>query len=198
MSYSDRQFEYEDRNQARFRSLAIHILEHNVQDGTLEIISILEKEKQAYKEIHDSEEKQAAVRIYNQTEKQAYLEFIDREIEHHRELLNCPSSTSQTAQSNETLNTGKRTIEEIKSDNKNIQWTGTREELRSLLDLLWESGLLAERSDIPTLAQNHFYISGNKPIDKMNFAKVKRLKKDVSRETVEQFLECLREQEELK
>ena len=198
MSYSDRQFEYEDRNQARFRSLAIHISEQNVQEGTLEIISILEKEKQAYKEIHDSEEKQAAVRIYNQTEKQAYLEFIDREIEHHRELLNCPSSTSQTAQSNETLNTGKRTIEEIKSDNKNIQWTGTREELRSLLDLLWESGLLAERSDIPTLAQNHFYISGNKPIDKMNFAKVKRLKKDVSRETVEQFLECLREQEELK
>ena len=197
MSYSDRQFEYEDLNEARFRSLAIHILEHNVQDGTLEIISILEKEKQAYKEIHDSEEKQAAVRIYNQTEKQAYLEYIDREIEHHRELLNCPSSTSQTAQSNETLNTGKRTIEEIKSDNKNIQWTGTREELRSLLDLLWESGLLAERSDIPTLAQNHFYISGNKPIDKMNFAKVKRLKKDVSRETVEQFLECLREQEEL-
>ena len=198
MSYSDRQFEYEDLNEARFRSLAIHILEHNVQDGTLEIISILEKEKQAYKEIHDSEEKQAAVRIYNQTEKQAYLEFIDREIEHHRELLNCPSSTSQTAQSNETLNTGKRTIEEIKSDNKNIQWTGTREELRSLLDLLWESGLLAERSDIPTLAQNHFYISGNKPIDNKSFAKVKRLKKDVSRETVEQFLECLREQEELK
>ena len=197
MSYSDRQFEYEDLNEARFRSLAIHILEHNVQDGTLEIISILEKEKQAYKEIHDSEEKQAAVRIYNQTEKQAYLEFIDREIEHHRELLNCPSSTSQTAQSNETLNTGKRTIEEIKSDNKNIQWTGTREELRSLFDLLYESGLLADGSYIPTLAQNHFYIPGNKPIDNKSFAKVKRLKKDVSRETVEQFLECLREQEEL-
>ena len=198
MSYSDRQFEYEDLNEARFRSLAIHILEHNVQDGTLEIISILEKEKQEYKEIHDSEEKQAAVRIYNQTEKQAYLEYIDREIEHHRELLNWPSSASQTAQSNETQTTGKRTIEGIKSDSKKIQWIGTREELRSLLDLLWESGLLAERSDIPTLAQNHFYISGNKPIDKLNFAKVKRLKKDVSRETVEQFLECLREQEELK
>ena len=134
MSYSDRQFEYEDRNQARFRSLAIHILEHNVQDGTLEIISILEKEKQEYKEIHDSEEKQAAVRIYNQTEKQAYLEFIDREIEHHRELLNCPSSTSQTAQSNETQTTGKRTIEGIKSDSKKIQWIGTREELRSMFD----------------------------------------------------------------
>ena len=197
MDYSDRRFEYEDRNQARFRSLAIHISEQNVQEGTLEIISILEKEKQAYKEIHDSEEKQAAVRIYNQTEKQAYLEFIDREIEHHRELLNLPSSTSQSAQSNEMLNTGKRTIEGIKSDSKKIQWIGTREELRSLLDLLWESGLLAERSDIPTLAQNHFYISGNKPIDNKSFAKVKRLKKDVSKQTTEQFLEFLREEDEL-
>ena len=198
MDYSDRRFEYEDRNQARFRSLAIHISEQNVQEGTLEIISILEKEKQAYKEIHDSEEKQAAVRIYNQTEKLAYLEFIDREIEHHRELLNWPSSTSQTAQSNEMLNTGKRTIEGIKSDSKKIQWIGTREELRSLFDLLYASALLAEGSDIPTLAQNHFYISGNKPIDNKSFAKVKRLKKDVSKETTEQFLEFLREQEELK
>ena len=198
MDYSDRRFEYEDRNQARFRSLAIHISEQNVQEGTLEIISILEKEKQAYKEIHDQEEKQAAVRIYNQTEKLAYLEFIDREIERHKELLNLPSSTSQSAQSNEMLNTGKRTIEGIKSDSKKIQWIGTREELRSLFDLLYASALLAEGSDIPTLAQNHFYISGNKPIDNKSFAKVKRLKKDVSRETVEQFLECLREQEELK
>ena len=197
MSYSDRQFEYEDRNQARFRSLAIHILEHNVQDGTLEIISILEKEKQEYKEIHDSEEKQAAVGIYNQTEKQAYLEFIDREIEHHRELLNWPSSTSQTAQSNEMLNSGKRTIEGIKSDSKKIQWIGTREELRSLFDLLYESGLLADGSYIPTLAQNHFYIPGNKPIDNKSFAKVKRLKKDVSKQTTDQFLEFLREEDEL-
>ena len=197
MSYSDRQFEYEDRNQARFRSLAIHILEHNVQDGTLEIISILEKEKQAYKEIHDSEEKQAAVGIYNQTEKQAYLEFIDREIERHKELLNLPSSTSQSAQSNEMLNTGKRTIEGIKSDSKKIQWIGTREELRSLFDLLYESGLLADGSYIPTLAQNHFYIPGNKPIDNKSFAKVKRLKKDVSKQTTEQFLEFLREEDEL-
>ena len=197
MDYSDRRFEYEDRNQARFRSLAIHISEQNVQEGTLEIISILEKEKQAYKEIHDSEEKQAAVRIYNQTEKLAYLEFIDREIEHHRELLNWPSSTSQTAQSNETQTTGKRTIEGIKSDSKKIQWIGTREELRSLFDLLYESGLLADGSYIPTLAKNHFYIPGNKPIDNKSFAKVKRLKKDVSKQTTEQFLELLREEDEL-
>ena len=111
---------------------------------------------------------------------------------------NGSTKAQMTVQRNETLNTGERTIEGIKSDNKKIQWTGTREELRSLFDLLYASALLAESSDIPTLAQNHFYISGNKPIDRVNFAKVKRLKKDVSRETVEQFIECLREQEELK
>jgi len=186
LNYSDRQFDYSDLNQRRFQPLSIEISEQNVQEGTLEIISILEKEKQAAKE------------IFNQTEKLAYLEFIDREIERHRELLNWPSSTSQTAQSNEMLNTGKRTIEGIKSDSKKIQWIGTREELRSLFDLLYESGLLADGSDIPTLAKNHFYIPGNKPIDNKSFAKVKRLKKDVSKETTEQFLEFLREQEELK
>jgi len=143
-------------------------------------ISIIRKaQKQAAKEIHDIEVKST------------FIEYLERQI-------NWPSSTSQTAQSNETLNTGKQTIEGIKSDSKKIQWTGTREELRSLFDLLYGSGLLAEGSDIPTLAQNHFYISGNKPIDNKSFAKVKRLKKDVSKETTEQFLEFLREQEELK
>ena len=132
--------------------------------------------------------------------KSALMKWFNREINHAEEnvIANGSASAPQSSQSNETQNTGERTIEGIKSDNKKIQWTGTREELRSLFDLLWESGLLADGSEIPTLAQNHFYISGNKPIDNKSFAKVKRLKKDVSRETVEQFLECLREQEELK
>ena len=152
-------------------------------------ISIIRKaQKQAAKEIHDIEVKST------------FIEYLEKEIDSWQRKLsqNSSAKAQEPVQSNETLNTGERTIEGIKSDNKKIQWTGTREELRSLFDLLWESGLLAERSDIPTLAQNHFYISGNKPIDKKNFAKVKRLKKDVSMETVGQFLECLREQEELK
>jgi hypothetical protein len=132
--------------------------------------------------------------------KSILMKWFNRNINHAREYVisNGSASASQSSQSNETLNTGKRTIEGVKSDSKKIQWIGTREELRSLFDLLYASALLAEGSDIPTLAQNHFYISGNKPIDNKSFAKVKRLKKDVSRETVEQFLECLREQEELK
>ena len=145
-------------------------------------------------------QQQASKEIQNIEEKSVFIEFLEIKILNMQNKLSKNGSTKaqMTVQSNETLNTGERTIEGIKSDNKKIQWIGTLEELRSLFDFLYESGLLAEGSDIPTLAQNHFYISGNKPIDKMNFAKVKRLKKDVSRETVEQFLECLREQEELK
>ena len=153
MDYSDRRFEYEDRNQARFRSLAIHILEHNVQDGTLEIISILEKEKQAYKEIHDPEEKQAAVRIYNQTEKLAYLEFIDREIEHHRELLNWPSSTSQTAQGNEPQTTGESTQVE------KINWMGTQTQLAYLVRLLIEKRFL-EHGEHWKMIADHYTVKG--------------------------------------
>ena len=153
MSYSDRQFEYEDRNQARFRSLAIHILEHNIQDGTLEIISILEKEKQAYKEIHDLEEKQAAVRIYNQTEKLAYLEFIDREIERHRELLNLPSSTSQTAQGNEPQTTGESAQVE------KINWMGTQTQLAYLVRLLIEKRFL-EHGEHWKMVADHYTVKG--------------------------------------
>ena len=153
MDYSDRRFEYEDRNQARFRSLAIHISEQNVQEGTLEIISILEKEKQAYKEIHDPEEKQAAVRIYNQTEKLAYLEFIDREIERHRELLNWPSSTSQTAQGNEPQTTGE--ITQVKK----INWMGTQTQLAYLVRLLIEKRFL-EHGEHWKLIADHYTVKG--------------------------------------
>ena len=153
MDYSDRRFEYEDRNQARFRSLAIHISEQNVQEGTLEIISILEKEKQAYKEIHDQEEKQAAVRIYNQTEKLAYLEFIDREIERHRELLNWPSSTSQTAQGNEPQTTGESTQVE------KINWMGTQTQLAYLVRLLIEKRFL-EHGEHWKMVADHYTVKG--------------------------------------
>ena len=162
MDYSDRRFEYEDRNQARFRSLAIHISEQNVQEGTLEIISILEKEKQAYKEIHDPEEKQAAVRIYNQTEKLAYLEFIDREIEHHRELLNWPSSTSQTAQSNETQTTG----ESVQIEK--INWKGNQTQLAYVVQILIENGFI-EHGDHWKMCAEHFLWQG-KPIDNKKLA----------------------------
>ena len=164
-------------------------VEFMLQEGPEKKISFLKDAQR-----HASKENQ------NIEEKSAFIGFLENEILNMQNKLSKNGSTKaqMPVQRNETLNTGDRTIEGIKSDNKKIQWTGTKEELRSMFDLLYESGLLAESSDIPTLAQNHFYISGNKPIDRTNFAKVKRLKKDVSRETVEQFLECLREQEELK
>ena len=164
-------------------------VEFMLQEGPEKKISFL-KEAQR----HASKENQ------NIEEKSAFIEFLEIKILNMQNKLSKNGSTKaqMPVQSNETLNTGKPNIEGIKSDDKKIQWTGTREELRSLFDLLYESGLLADGSYIPTLAQNHFYIPGNKPIDNKSFAKVKRLKKDVSMETVGQFLECLREQEELK
>ena len=164
-------------------------VEFMLQEGPEKKISFLKEAQQ-----------QASKKIQNIEEKSAFIKFLEIEILNIQNELSKNGSTKaqMPVQRNETLNTGDRTIEGIKSDNKKIQWIGTKEELRRLFDLLYASALLAEGSDIPTLAQNHFYISGNKPIDNKSFAKVKRLKKDVSRETVEQFLECLREQEELK
>ena len=186
MSFKNQHHRYKRRIDKHWAPVSIEVM---LQEGPEKKISILKKAQQ-----------QAAKEILHLEEASAFIEKLESEIKKYQDELNNndPNSTSQSAQSNEMLNTGKRTIEGIKSDNKKIQWTGTREELRSLFDLLYASALLAEESNIPTLAQNHFYISGNNPIDKLNFAKVKRLKKDVSRETVEQFLECLREQEELK
>ena len=177
---------HEDFIKERWLPISVEFM---LQEGPEKKISFLKEAR-----------RQASKEIQNIEEKSAFIRFLEIEILNMQNKLSKNGSTKaqMPVQRNETLNTGDRTIEGIKSDNKKIQWTGTKEELRSMFDLLYESGLLAESSDIPTLAQNHFYISGNKPIDRTNFAKVKRLKKDVSRETVEQFLECLREQEELK
>ena len=186
MSFQERYEKHKNFIQERWLQFSVKVM---LEEDLKNKISIIrEAQKQAAKEIQDIEVQST------------FIEFLEIKILNMQNKLSKNGSTKaqMPVQRNETLNTGDRTIEGIKSDNKKIQWTGTKEELRSMFDLLYESGLLAESSDIPTLAQNHFYISGNKPIDRTNFAKVKRLKKDVSRETVEQFLECLREQEELK
>ena len=141
MNYSDRQFDYSDLNQRRFQPLSIEISEQNVQEGTLEIISILEKEKQAAKE------------IFNQTEKLAYLEFIDREIERHRELLNWPSSTSQTAQGNEPQTTGESAQVE------KINWMGTQTQLAYLVRLLIEKRFL-EHGEHWKMIADHYTVKG--------------------------------------
>ena len=185
MSFKNQHHRYKRRIDKLWAPVSIEVM---LQEGPEKKISVLKKAQQ-----------QAAKEILHLEEASAFIEFLESEIKKYQDELNNndPSSTSQSAQSNEMLNTGKRTIEGIKSDNKKIQWIGTREELRSLFDLLYESGLLADGSYIPTLAQDHFYIPGNKPIDNKSFAKVKRLKKGVSKQTTEQFLEFLREEEEL-
>ena len=166
----------------------------------IDVKVLLEEDPEKKISIIREAKKRAANEIQNQDELRAFLEFLEGQLSWNQTSLdkNGSANAQGPVQRNETLNTGEQqTIEGVKSDSKKIQWIGTREELRSLFDLLYASALLAEESYIPTLAQNHFYISGNKPIDNKSFAKVKRLKKDVSKETTEQFLEFLREQEEL-
>ncbi len=166
----------------------------------IDVKVLLEEDPEKKISIIREAKKRAANEIQDQDELLAFLEFLEGQLSWNQTSLdqNGSANAQGPVQRNETLNTGgQQTIEGVKSDSKKIQWIGTREELRSLFDLLYASALLAEGSDIPTLAQNHFYISGNKPIDNKSFAKVKRLKKDVSKETTEQFLEFLREQEEL-
>jgi len=167
----------------------------------IDVKVILEEDPENKISIIREEKKRAANEIQDQDELHAFLEFLEGQLSWNQTSLDQNGSVNAQGpvRRNGTINTGKQqTIEGVQSDSKKIQWIGTREELRSLFDLLYASALLAEGSDIPTLAQNHFYISGNKPIDNKSFAKVKRLKKDVSKETTEQFLEFLREQEELK
>jgi hypothetical protein len=142
LNYSDRQFEYSDLNEARILPLSIKISEQNVQEGTLEIISILEKEKQAAKE------------IFNQTEKLAYLEFIDREIEHHNVLLNLPSVVSQAAQSNETQPIGESTQIE------KINWKGSEAQLVFLIGLLIKPDAWLEDYGKWKMVEKHFMVQG--------------------------------------
>lgn len=137
-------------NEARILPLSIKISEQNVQEGTLEIISILEKEKQAAKE------------IFNQTEKLAYLEFIDREIEHHNVLLNRPSVVSQAAQSNETQTIGESTPVE------KINWYGTQTQLAYLVELLIKHGFI-EQGEHWKMSADHYTVKG-KQIDNKKLA----------------------------
>ena len=140
----------------------------------IDVKVILEEDPEKKKSIIREEKKRAANEIQDQDELHSFLEFLEGQLSWNQTSLDQNDSVNAQGpvQRNVTLNTEELTIEGINSDNYKIQWTGTREELRSLCDLLWESGLLPERSDIPTLAQNNFYISGNKPIDRINFAKV--------------------------
>ena len=106
-------------------------VEFMLQEGPEKKISFLkEAQRQASKEIQNIEEKSA------------FMMSLEIKILNMQNKLSKNGSTKAQvyAQSNETLNTGDRTIEGIKSDNKRIQWTGTREELRSIFDLLYESG----------------------------------------------------------
>ena len=160
MDFQERHEKHETAIQKRWQPFSIEVLEQNVLEGTLEIISILKKAKQSAKEIHDQEEKLT------------YLEFIEDKLLFDQAILDQNRSTKAQGpvQSNETLNTDKSTQEAQNTWKavEKINWRGTETQLVLLVDLLTQEALL--KSDRKwKMIEEHFLVHG-KPTKSKNLS----------------------------
>ena len=128
MDFLDREEKHETAIQKRWQPFSIEILEQNVQEGTLEIISILENAKQSAKEIHDQEEKLT------------YLEFIEEKLLWNQAILNQNRSTKSQGpvQSNEKLNTGESKGQITGEPVEKIDWEAGLAELAFMFEILFK------------------------------------------------------------
>ena len=128
MDFLDRYEKHETVIQKRWQPFSIEVLEQNVLEGTLEIISILEKAKQSTKEIHDQEEKLT------------YLEFIEEKLLWNQAILNQNRSTKSQGpvQSNETLNTGESKAHTTGEPVEKIDWEAGLAELAFMFEILFK------------------------------------------------------------
>ena len=128
MDFLDRYEKHETAIQKRWQPFSIEVLEQNVLEGTLEIISILEKAKQSTKEIHDQEEKLT------------YLEFIEEKLLWNQAILNQNRSTKSQGpvQSNEKLNTGESKGQITGEPVEKIDWEAGLAELAFMFEILFK------------------------------------------------------------
>ena len=128
MDFLDRYEKHETAIQKRWQPFSIEVLEQNVLEGTLEIISILEKAKQSTKEIHDQEEKLT------------YLEFIEDKLLWNQAILNQNLSTKPQGpvQSNEKLNTGESKGQITGEPVEKIDWEAGLAELAFMFEILFK------------------------------------------------------------
>jgi len=128
MDILDRYEKHETAIQKRWQPFSIEVLEQNVQEGTLEIISILENAKQSAKEIHDQEEKLT------------YLEFIEEKLLWNQAILNQNRSTKSQGpvQSNEKLNTGESKGQITGEPVEKIDWEAGLAELAFMFEILFK------------------------------------------------------------
>ena len=141
MSFKNQHHRYKRRIDKLWAPVSIEVM---LQEGPEKKISILKKAQQ-----------QAAKEILHLEEASAFIEFLESEIKKYQDELNNndPSSTSQSAQSNESLNTGESPQVE------KINWMGTQTQLAYLVRLLIEKRFL-EHGEHWKMIADHYTVKG--------------------------------------
>jgi hypothetical protein len=145
MSFQNQQHRYKRRIDKLWAPVSIEVM---LQEGPEKKISILKKAQQ-----------QAAKEILHLEEASAFIEFLESEIKKHQDELNNndPSSTSQSVQTNEMLNTRESKSHTTGEPVEKINWQGTETQLVFLMELLTQEGFL-KSSRQWKMVEEHFLV----------------------------------------
>ena len=140
MSFQNQQHRYKRRIDKHWAPVSIEVM---LQEGPEKKISILKKAQQ-----------QAAKEILHLEVASAFIEKLESEIKIYQDELNNsdPSSTSQSAQSNEPQTTESTQVEKI-------NWMGTQTQLAYLVRLLIEKRFL-EHGEHWKMIADHYTVKG--------------------------------------
>jgi len=145
MSFKNQHHRYKRRIDKLWAPVSIEVM---LQEGPEKKISILKKAQQ-----------QAAKEILHLEEASAFIEFLESEIKKHQDELNNndPSSTSQSVQTNEMLNTRESKSHTTGEPVEKINWQGTETQLVFLMELLTQEGFL-KSSRQWKMVEEHFLV----------------------------------------
>ena len=145
MSFQNQHHRYKRRIDKLWAPVSIEVM---LQEGPEKKISILKKAQQ-----------QAAKEILHLEEASAFIEFLESEIKKHQDELNNndPSSTSQSVQTNEMLNTRESKSHTTGEPVEKINWQGTETQLVFLMELLTQEGFL-KSSRQWKMVEEHFLV----------------------------------------
>ena len=145
MSFKNQHHRYKRRIDKLWAPVSIEVM---LQEGPEKKISILKKAQQ-----------QAAKEILHLEEASAFIEFLESEINKHQDELNNndPSSTSQSVQTNEMLNTRESKSHTTGEPVEKINWQGTETQLVFLMELLTQEGFL-KSSRQWKMVEEHFLV----------------------------------------
>ena len=140
MSFQNQHHRYKRRIDKHWAPVSIEVM---LQEGPEKKISILKKAQQ-----------QAAKEILHLEEASAFMELLESEIKKYQDELNNndPSSTSQSAQSNELQTPEITQVEKI-------NWMGTQTQLAYLVRLLIEKRFL-EHGEHWKMIADHYTVKG--------------------------------------